>query len=123
MVTSQGDNKSVILDRTRVNLFQVGNLELRNGTTIETGPLSGSYNVNKILEFPAEMGSPAKMQYFFGEEQDFLLMGSDTIGYNCGGVVDVFDSPDFTQHFEGADAHLLVNCYDEGEKKLPTNYN
>ena len=113
LVTSQGDNKSVFVDRTRVTSFDVGNLEIRNGTTIETGPLSGFYNVNKILEYPA------KMRYFFGEEQDFLLMGSDTIGRDCGGVVDVYNSPDFTQHSEGADAHLVLICYDEGEKKLP----
>jgi hypothetical protein len=113
LVTSQGDNKSVFLDRTRFNSLDLGNLELRNGTTIDTGRLSAFYNVNKIIEYPD------KMRYFFGEKQDFLLMGSDTIGRDCGGVADVYNSPDFTQHSEGPDVGMVLICYDEGEKKLP----
>src|SRR5215204_1529338 len=66
LVPSMGDDSSMSIDRTQVSLLGIGNLELKNGTTTETGQLTGFYKVYKIEENPARN----EKQYYFGREPD-----------------------------------------------------
>jgi hypothetical protein len=106
------------VDRTTVSLSGIGNLELKQGTTTETGGLTGFYNVYNIEENPARN----ETLYYFGREPDhitdFLLMGSNVIGRNCGGIVGVYISPNFESDPEVADAALSFSCRAEGDKEL-----
>ena len=72
----------------------------------------------KIEENPARN----ETQYYFGDETghitDFLLMGSNVIGRECGGIVGVYSSPNFEMEPEGVDAFLSLGCYAEGDKEF-----
>jgi hypothetical protein len=74
--------------------------------------------VYKIEENPARN----ETQYHFGREPDhitdFLLMGSNVISRDCGGIVGIYSSPNFELDPEGAEAFLTFSCLAEGDKEL-----